>query len=273
VATPEFPAAPGSGKNVVVVVVAGGSGSGKSVFCGRLQRLLEQSGCAVVTLAHDSYYKNGDEVEKLCDGDWDSPLALNTDELLEHMQSLGQGSPVAVPHFDFGSNKRDPGKAETVQLAGRGVVLVEGLLALHDDRVRKLADLKVFVDCDEDIRFMRRLARDTDEVSVGGRGRSARSVYRAWANCVKPAHHQHVEPCKRFADIVVPSTAVHSVPNHLRVVADSADGRFTMIRQESHYAMKPADKMEPEQEEEEMWPALYLLQRFISSIEAGQSSV
>jgi hypothetical protein len=122
-------------------------------------------------------------------------------------------------------------------------------------------DFRVFIDCDEDTRFMRRLARDTDPHGAGGRGRSATSVYRTWADVVKPAHHQFVEPTRRFANIVVPSTRVHASPRHLKVVTKEARSEEGGVPTEE--ASEQPTPTQIGDEEEEMLPALHLMALYL----------
>ena len=158
-------------------------------------------------------------MDRICKGNWDCPESLHTDQLVRDVRILKSGTgSIVVPHYDFSVSRRDVGKSRRVDLAEMAsgdqqlVIIVEGLMIFHDAALRALCDIRVFIDCDEDTRFMRRLARDTDPNGVGGRGRSAASVYRAWSNVVKPAHHRYVEPTKRFAHLVVPSHKVLHCP-------------------------------------------------------------
>jgi hypothetical protein len=175
---------------------------------------------------------------------------------------------ISLPFFDLTTCTRDPARATPISVEAGGVVLVEGLMSLRDPRIRAVADLRVFVDCDEDIRFMRRLARDTNtDTHTGGRGCRATSVYRAWATAVRPSHHKYVEPSRRFADIVVPSTMVHAVPKHLRVVIEpppDSTGPGPLLRAVSDHEDQ-VGKADIDQGELEMWPALHLLHAFIST--------
>jgi len=158
-------------------------------------------------------------------------------------------------------------------------VLVEGAMVLESARLRDLMHLKIFVDCDEDVRFMRRLARDTDPHGAGGRGRSAASVYKAWETVVKPSHHQYVEPSKRLAHVVVPSTKVYANPIHLQVDDGSRTDRSSRSsRSGSSGGSSGGSDPLPETileavvvddsselVDNDMWPALHLLTAFLSS--------
>ncbi|KAL1493527.1 hypothetical protein AB1Y20_017230 [Prymnesium parvum] len=198
---------------VIVIGIAGGSASGKSYYC---KQLLEACSamCWCAALSHDMYYKDRAQVDRECGGDWDCPEALHTHELVEHLDKLAARETVDVPYYDFATSSRDRKRKMTLTPPPCGklmVVLVEGLMVFHSEALRARCHFRVFVDCDEDTRFMRRLARDTGEE----RDRSVASVYHAWAAVVKPAHHKYVEPTKRYAHLVVPSTRVHADVAHL----------------------------------------------------------
>ena len=163
---PSLDAAAATG--VLTIGIAGGSASGKSFFCRKLAQACEGiCWCAVIT--HDDYYKDQAQVDEECDGNWDCPEALHTEELAAHLRELKRGRSVLVPHYDFSVSRRIPEKAaEVTPPSGELVViLVEGLMVFYSDEVCSLLDLRLFVDCDEDTRFMRRLARDTGWLQQG----------------------------------------------------------------------------------------------------------
>eukprot|EP00292_Cryptomonas_paramecium_P023497 CAMPEP_0113697426 /NCGR_PEP_ID=MMETSP0038_2-20120614/22127_1 /TAXON_ID=2898 /ORGANISM="Cryptomonas paramecium" /LENGTH=150 /DNA_ID=CAMNT_0000620435 /DNA_START=21 /DNA_END=469 /DNA_ORIENTATION=- /assembly_acc=CAM_ASM_000170 len=137
-----IPPPPGAGSNVLVIGVAGGSGGGKSVFCKKLESIIREI-CPTIVLSHDSYYKDKIDVDRECGGNWDCPEALHTAELVEHMSSLKEGKRVVVPHYDFASNSRVVGGGiERGFSAGtKGVMLVEGLMVLHDPALRRIMDV------------------------------------------------------------------------------------------------------------------------------------
>ena len=204
----------------LVIGVAGGSASGKSFFTDALrQRLHKLDGVWCACLSHDYYYKDRWQVDAECEGNWDCPEALHTRECVDAICALTRGEPITVPHYDFSVSARDPARATQLcpPPASTGelvVIIIEGMMIFNDEALNAACQLRVFVDCDEDTRFMRRLSRDTDD-GVGGRGRSVESVFRQWSEVVKPAHQQFVEPTKRFAHMVVPSRGL-KVPTHLR---------------------------------------------------------
>lgn len=180
----------------IVIGVAGGSGSGKTTVVRAITHSLGLDHVAVIH--HDSYYRDTsnlsmDERRQI---NYDHPDSLETDLLVQHLAELRQGRAVAVPVYDFAEHNRHE-RRELVQ--PRKVVIVDGLLILWDRELRELMDIKVFVDTDADLRFIRRLERDIRE-----RGRSADSVIQQYTHTVRPMHLEFVEPSKRYADIILP---------------------------------------------------------------------
>ncbi|HMA37568.1 MAG TPA: uridine kinase, partial [Chloroflexia bacterium] len=149
-------------------------------------------------LQQDSYYRDFGDLspDARLAINWDHPDALEEELLITHVAALRAGQPVAVPCYDFRSYRR---QAATVLIAPRPVIIVEGILILVERDLRDLLDIKVFVDIDADIRFVRRLERDLTE-----RGRSVESVIAQYLRTVRPMHLEFVEPSKRYADIIVP---------------------------------------------------------------------
>jgi len=132
---------------------------------------------------------------------FDHPDALDTNLLVEHLKRLQAGSPVEVPVYDFTTHTR---RKETRRVEPRAVTLVEGILIFADKALRELMDVKIFVDTDADIRFLRRLQRDITE-----RGRTMESVIRQYLETVRPMHLEFVEPSKRYADIIIPEGGIN----------------------------------------------------------------
>lgn len=187
----------------VVIGVAGGSGSGKTTV---VRRIVESLGDDRVTLLeHDRYYRDRSDLrlEERAALNYDHPDALETDLLVRHVHELRAGRPVEVPVYDFARYVR-PGPTETAH--PRRAIIVEGILIFTDAALRALLDVKVFVDADDDIRFIRRLRRDVAE-----RGRTMESVIEQYQATVKPMHLEFVEPSKRYADIIVPQGGHNTV--------------------------------------------------------------
>ena len=180
----------------LIIGVAGGSGSGKTTVA---QELLRRVGAdRIAYLQHDSYYKDLRMLPSSLHSEinFDHPNALETELLIEHIVTLRQFKPVQVPIYDFSTDTR---KAETFTVEPRNVILVEGILLYVEPELRKLFDVKLFVDADSDIRFIRRLHRDITE-----RGRSTESVIEQYYATVRPMHLEFVEPSKRYADVIIP---------------------------------------------------------------------
>ena len=180
----------------VVIGVAGGSGSGKTTV---VRRIVDSLGTDHVTvLEHDRYYHDRSELrlEERAALNYDHPDSLDTDLMVRHIQDLRAGRSVDVPLYDFSRYAR---QRATETVAPRRAVIVEGILIYTDASLRALMDVKVFVDTDDDLRFIRRLQRDLSE-----RGRTVQSVIDQYLSTVKPMYLEFVEPSKRYADIIVP---------------------------------------------------------------------
>lgn len=194
----------------VVVGVAGGTGSGKTTVS---HTILERVGRErIAYLQHDSYYRDHrdlpmEERERI---NYDHPDSLETELLVQHLEALGEGRPVEVPVYDF---KRHVRSEDRRLVEPRPVVLLEGILILADEALRAQLDVKVFVDADPDIRFIRRLRRDIEE-----RGRTLDSVVRQYLESVRPMHQRFVEPSKRHADVIVPEGGFNTVALDLLAV-------------------------------------------------------
>jgi uridine kinase len=180
----------------LVIGIAGGSGSGKTTVA--VQILNRVGADQIAFLQHDSYYKDlgGLPPTQHANINFDHPNSLDTDLLIEHITRLRAGQPVEVPIYDFSTDRRT---GKTFQVLPRHVVLVEGILIFVDAALRELFDVKIFVDTDSDIRFIRRLERDITE-----RGRTTESVIKQYKATVRPMHLEFVEPSKRYADVIIP---------------------------------------------------------------------
>jgi uridine kinase len=180
----------------LVIGVAGGSGSGKTTV---VRRIVDSLGPdAVTVIEHDRYYRNYPELrlEERASLNYDHPNSLETDLLVQHLDRLRDGRAVQVPVYDFTRHAR---LERTEAMEPRQAIIVEGILILADAGLRDRMDVKVFVDTDDDTRFIRRLQRDVRE-----RGRTLDSVVEQYLGTVKPMHLEFVEPSKRYADIIVP---------------------------------------------------------------------
>jgi len=180
----------------LVIGIAGGSGSGKTTVA---QAILSRVGHnRIAFLQHDSYYKDlsGLPPVQRAEINFDHPDSLETELLTEHIASLRDGKPVDVPVYDFATDRRTD---QTFIVQPRSVVLVEGILIFTEAKLRKMFDVKIFVDTDADLRFIRRLERDIHE-----RGRSTESVIAQYQATVRPMHLEFVEPSKRYADVIIP---------------------------------------------------------------------
>lgn len=180
----------------LVIGIAGGSGSGKTTVA---QEILQRVGPSrIAFLQHDSYYKDlsGLPPRQRAEVNFDHPDSLETELLIEHIAALREGKAVEVPIYDFATHSRTS-KAFTVQ--PRRVILVEGILIFTEPALRKMFDVKIFVDTDSDMRFIRRLERDIAE-----RGRTTESVIKQYQSTVRPMHLEFVEPSKRYADVIIP---------------------------------------------------------------------
>jgi uridine kinase len=174
-----------------VLVIAGGTASGKSSI---VSRFVAATGAA--HLSHDRYYFDAPEPKG---HDFDHPDALDTARLVADVECLKRGEPVDLPVYSFASHSRS---ADTETMHPTSVIVVEGILVLADSRLAALADLTVFVDAPEPVRFRRRLRRD-----MADRGRTEESVRAQYAETVKPNHDRFVQPSKALATVVLDGTA------------------------------------------------------------------
>jgi uridine kinase len=182
--------------HTLVVGIAGGTGSGKTTVAAKLAAAMPPGRC--VTIEHDAYYRDQghrplSERETI---NYDHPSSLESELLAAHLQQLRGGRPVDVPIYDFATHTR---RAETRRVAPTRVIIVEGILVFTEPALREQLDIKIFVDTDADIRLIRRIRRDLEQ-----RGRTFQSVRDQYYATVRPMHLEHVEPSKRWADLIVP---------------------------------------------------------------------
>jgi uridine kinase len=187
----------------VLVGIAGGTGSGKTSFAQKLQIRLGAPRCLII--AQDSYYKDGSSLDRAAQAaiNYDHPDAFDTSLLVEDLRDLKAGRPVPFLTYDHATYARrvlpDP-------LTSRPVILLEGILVLVEEPLRRLMDIKLFIDTDADVRILRRLQRD-----LGERGRTFASVEKQYLSSVRPMHLEFVEPSKRYADLIIPEGAENEV--------------------------------------------------------------
>ena len=181
---------------VLIIGVAGGTGSGKTTVARKLVEALP-SGLATI-IEYDSYYRDRSDLspEQRAALNYDHPDALDSELLAAQLGQLRAGRAIDVPIYDFRDHVR---RRETKQVAPTAVVVVEGILTLAQPAVREHLDIKIFVDTDPDIRVFRRIRRDLEE-----RGRTFASVREQYYRSVRPMHNHFVEPSKRWADLIIP---------------------------------------------------------------------
>jgi uridine kinase len=180
----------------VMVGVAGGSGSGKTTVVREILNRLRPDRVGVVH--HDAYYRDFAHLpaDTRATINFDHPESLETELLETHLQALLRGESIETPVYDFTTHTRT---SETVRVGPTDVIIIDGILVLAEARLRKLMDIRIFVDTDADLRFIRRLGRDMDE-----RGRTLDSVIHQYLESVRPMHLDFVEPSKRWADVIIP---------------------------------------------------------------------
>lgn len=181
-----------------VIAIAGGTGSGKTTIA---RKIVEQMPHHVALLTHDAYYKDNRHLtyEDRCLLNYDHPEAFDSELFCRHVKELKAGQAVDRPVYNFSTHLRED---FTVRVEPLDIVLVEGILILERPDLRKLFDLRIFVDTDADVRILRRMTRDMKE-----RGRSLDSVVSQYLETVKPMHEAFVEPTKRYADVILPEGA------------------------------------------------------------------
>ena len=179
----------------IIIGIAGGSGSGKTTFA---QNLKNEFNNEILVLSHDYYYKQHSDLsfEERKKLNYDHPNAFDTDMLVDHLIDLKNGKSISHPVYSFVRHDRED---QTIDVNPKKIILVEGILIFENKALRDLMDIKIFVDTDADIRFIRRLVRD-----VNDRGRTIDSVIDQYCSTVKPMHEQFVEYSKKYADLIVP---------------------------------------------------------------------
>lgn len=180
---------------VLVIGIAGGTGSGKTTIT---KKLIEVFGDKVTVLKHDNYYKAHHELpyEERCKLNYDHPDSLDTDLMIEDLKKLKRGESIECPVYDFTIHDRSD---EVTIINPSEVLLIDGILIFENKELCQEMDIKIFVDTDADVRILRRIIRD-----VKKRGRSLESVVDQYLTTVKPMHEMYVEPSRKNADIIIP---------------------------------------------------------------------
>ena len=194
-----------------IVGVAGGSASGKTEIVKTLKKHFEDK---IEIIEHDNYYFAHDNLtmDERASLNYDHPQAFETDLLIEHVKKIINNEEINIPTYDFTIHTRS---SDTLKKVPKPIVIVEGILVLENEELRNLMDMKVFVDCDGDVRLKRRITRDVVE-----RDRTIESILTQYMETVKPMHELFVEPSKKFADLIVPKggknkVAIEVLINHL----------------------------------------------------------
>lgn len=187
----------------LLIGITGGTGSGKSTVAKSICKSLPKQN--VVIIEQDSYYKDQSHLtpEERINTNYDHPFAFDTELLISHLKILMDNKSIDKPLYDFTVHNR---RKETQRVEPKDVIILEGILILDSPEIRKLLDIKIFVDTDADVRIVRRIVRDMKE-----RGRSLDSVIKQYMDVVKPMHNEFIEPTKRYADIIIPEGGYNRV--------------------------------------------------------------
>lgn len=187
----------------LIYLVSGGSASGKSTVVKEILKHTSEED--VIIINHDDYYYNQDHlsVEARKKINYDHPDSLDNALLYDHLLTLINGEQIEKPIYDFIHNTRS-NKTETV--SPKPIIIVEGILILENQKIRALSNMNIFVELDDDTRFIRRLKRDIED-----RGRSMDSVIHQYLTTVKPMFHRHIKPTKRYADVIIPNDHKHDI--------------------------------------------------------------
>ncbi len=191
------------GDRGLVIGICGGTGSGKTTIADRIISALSEQD--VLVLQQDHYYKDLPHLplDERAKQNFDHPDSMDTPLLTEHVRQLREGKAIDRPVYDFTQHRR---VARTVRLEPRPALIIEGILIFENQALRELMDIKIFVDTDADLRFIRRLNRDLRE-----RGRTVESVVQQYLATVRPMHMEFIEPSKRYADVIIPEGGYNEV--------------------------------------------------------------
>lgn len=188
---------------MLIIGIAGGTGSGKTTVVKKIIESLPKG--EVVLLPQDSYYKDSSHIppEERQNINFDHPDAFEWSLLSKHLSMLKKGEGIEQPTYSYLTCTRLP---ETIHIEPKEIIIIEGILALCDKKLRSMMDLKIFVDADPDERLIRVIQRDVIE-----RGRTAEAVMERYVKVLKPMHLQFIEPCKRYADLIIPEGGSNEV--------------------------------------------------------------
>lgn len=206
---------------MLIIGIAGGTGSGKTTVVNKIISSLPQG--EVTVIPQDSYYKDSSHIppEERSKIIFDEPASIEWTLLAEHLRQLKAGHAIEMPTYSYLTCTR---QEETVKVEPRDVVIVEGILVLNDPTLRKMMDVKVFVDADADDRLIRVIARDCVE-----RGRTPQIVIDRYQDVLKPMHEMYIEPTKRYADLIVPQGGSNAVA--IGLLTDYIDARLRRAKQ------------------------------------------
>jgi len=201
----------------ILIGITGGTGSGKSTIAREIYKQFGDT--CIAMIEQDSYYKDQSDLsfEERIKTNYDHPDAFDTSLLVEHLNLLLEGQVIEKPIYNFEIHNR---KKETVSVMSKEIIIFEGILVLSEKVLRDMLNIKIYVDTDADVRFIRRLTRDINE-----RGRTTDSVIKQYLNVVKPMHEQFTEPTKRYADIIIPEGG------HNKVAIDILTANISQILQ------------------------------------------
>ena len=205
-----------------VMLVAGGSASGKSTV---VDEVLKRAGLEdVIIIKQDDYYHDQKDIplDKRRLMNYDHPSSLDNTLLKTHLETLLQHQPIEKPTYDFVNHTR---ATTTQKVEPKNIIIVEGILVLHDEAIRRLSDLNIYVELDDDTRFIRRMLRDINE-----RGRTLENIIEQYQSTVKPMYHAFIRPTKRYADILIPNDSKHDIAVDL-IVAKIDQFRRTLSKE------------------------------------------
>jgi uridine kinase len=187
----------------IVIGIAGGTGSGKTTVANVILDAVGRH--RIAYLPHDAYYRDLSDLPPVqkAEVNFDHPNSLETELMIEHVKELKAGKAVDIPVYDFSTHSRTN---RTIHVEPQPVIIVEGILIFAEKKLRELFDVKLFVDTDPDIRFIRRLQRDIAE-----RGRTMATVINQYLGTVRPMHLEFVDPSKRYADVIIPEGGMNQV--------------------------------------------------------------